>query len=81
MSTIQANVTGRKLPTRVVCERYGGVSDRTIARWERDPSLNFPQPTVINGRKYYEEDQLTEWDRANARYRTHSPNAANGAGP
>jgi hypothetical protein len=65
MSTIQGNVTGRKLPTRQVCERYG-VCDRTIARWERDPELQFPQPTLINGRKYYDDVALTAWDRANA---------------
>jgi DNA-binding transcriptional MerR regulator len=59
------NVTGRKLPTRQVCERYG-VTDRTIARWERDPSLDFPPATVINNRKYYDEDRLTDWDRAHA---------------
>jgi DNA-binding transcriptional MerR regulator len=66
MSTIQGNVTGRKLPTREVRARYG-VCDRTIARWERDQALKFPQPTVINGRKYYDENALTEWDRARAR--------------
>jgi hypothetical protein len=48
MSINQFNVTGRKLPTRLVCERYG-VCDRTIARWQANPELNFPQPTVING--------------------------------
>jgi len=59
----QLNITSRKLPTRQVCERYG-VSDRTVARWERDPDLNFPQPALINARKYYDEQLLTEWDRA-----------------
>jgi hypothetical protein len=58
--------TGRKLPTRLVCARYC-VCDRTIARWERDPNLKFPQPTVINSRKYYDEDALNEWDRAQLR--------------
>jgi hypothetical protein len=57
--------TGQKLTTRRVCLRYG-VSDRTVARWERDPSLNFPQPLLVNGRKYFDEDELTRWDRANA---------------
>ena len=56
--------TSRKLPTRAVCERYG-VTDRTVARWERSPDLKFPAATVINNRKYYDEDQLTDWDRAN----------------
>jgi hypothetical protein len=63
MSTIQPQVTGRKLPTRLVCERYG-VSSRTVARWGADP--NFPKPILINGRKYYEEDLLTAYDRAQA---------------
>jgi hypothetical protein len=57
--------TGRKLPRRKTCERYN-VCNRTIDRWERNPDLKFPPPTVINGRKYDDEDQLTDWDRANA---------------
>jgi hypothetical protein len=31
---------GRKLPTRLVCERFN-VCDRTIARWQLDPKLGF----------------------------------------
>jgi predicted DNA-binding transcriptional regulator AlpA len=63
MPTAQAN--NRKLPTRQVCARYG-VTDRTIARWMRDPDLNFPQPTVINGRNYFDDESLTMFDRAQA---------------
>jgi hypothetical protein len=65
MSTnIQANITGgRKLPTRQVCIRYG-VSDRTVARWERDKTLGFPRPVIIRGRKFFDEDELTSFDRA-----------------
>jgi hypothetical protein len=69
MSTIQPNVTGRKLPTRAVCARYGDKNPRTIARWVRNPDLNFPQPTVINGRNYFDEDELTAFDRAKAAQR------------
>jgi hypothetical protein len=65
MSTIQSNVTGRKLPTRLVCERYG-VCDRTIARWQANPDLNFPKPVVINNRKYFDDDEMTAWDRSRA---------------
>jgi predicted DNA-binding transcriptional regulator AlpA len=50
MSTIETE-SPQLLPTRQVCKRYG-VSDRTIARWERDPDLRFPQPVLINQRKY-----------------------------
>jgi hypothetical protein len=63
--TQHPNVTGRKLPRRKTCERYG-VCDRTISRWEHDPNLNFPAPTIINGRKYDDEERLTDWDRGNA---------------
>jgi predicted DNA-binding transcriptional regulator AlpA len=56
------------LPTRQVCRRYG-ISDRTLARWERDPSLNFPQPVKINDRKYYDASALTTFDRAQAAQR------------
>jgi predicted DNA-binding transcriptional regulator AlpA len=66
VSTIQGNVTGRKSSTRAVCQRYGNKSDRTIARWERDPQLGFPKPIYINGRKYYDESELDAWDRAMA---------------
>jgi hypothetical protein len=62
--TSQPNA-GRKLPRRKTCERYG-VCDRTISRWERDPELTFPPATIINGRKYDDEELLTAWDRANA---------------
>lgn len=55
----------RKLPTRQVCQRYS-VSDRTIARWERDPDLKFPAPDTINGRKYFNESDLIEWERSRA---------------
>jgi hypothetical protein len=65
MDTITTQPTGQKLTTRRVCLRYG-VSDRTVARWERDPDLRFPQPLLVNGRKYFDEDELTRWDRANA---------------
>jgi predicted DNA-binding transcriptional regulator AlpA len=67
MSNIDTD-TSRLLPTRQVCKRYG-ISDRTIARWERDPELHFPRPTVINKRKYYAEAALTAFDRAQAAQR------------
>jgi len=65
MDNITTQPTGQKLTTRRVCLRYG-VSDRTVARWERDPDLRFPQPLLVNGRKYFSEDELTQWDRGNA---------------
>jgi len=66
--SIDTEQATKLLPTRQVCRRYG-VSDRTIARWERDPDLQFPQPTEIRGRKYYDENSLTAFDRAQAAQR------------
>jgi len=55
-------ITGRKLPMRLVCDRYS-VTDKTIERWEHDPKLGFPQAERINNRKYFDEEELTTWDR------------------
>jgi predicted DNA-binding transcriptional regulator AlpA len=68
MSNIETETASRLMPTRQLCKRYG-VSDRTIARWERDPGMRFPQPVVINKRKYYHESELTAFDRAQAAQR------------
>ena len=60
--THHPNVTGKKLlPRRETCKRYG-VCARTVKRWELDPELNFPPPTVINNRNYDHEDRLGAWD-------------------
>jgi hypothetical protein len=53
---------GRKLPTRLLCERFN-VCDRTIARWQLDPKLGFPSPILINGRKYFDENKVAQWER------------------
>jgi hypothetical protein len=56
---------GRKLPTRLLCERFN-VCDRTIARWQLDPKLCFPSPILINGRKYFDESEIAQWERDQA---------------
>lgn len=57
--------SARKLPDRQVCQRYQVVA-RTLARWDANPSLNFPAPVFINGRKYRDEAALDAWDRDQA---------------
>jgi hypothetical protein len=54
--------TGAKLPSRLVCQRYK-ICDRTLALWCLDPKLNFPQPMVVNNRKYFDENALDAFDR------------------
>jgi predicted DNA-binding transcriptional regulator AlpA len=39
---------------------------RTLARWDKDPELNFPKPVVIRGRKYRRADELAAWSREQA---------------
>lgn len=57
---------GPLVPTRLVCDRYH-VSDRTIDRWISKPELGFPQPIIINKRRYFREQQLQLWERSRAR--------------
>jgi predicted DNA-binding transcriptional regulator AlpA len=52
---------GRKLLTRHLCARYR-VSDRTIDRWMRDPHLGFPQPIIVNRRRYWDESDIAAFD-------------------
>jgi predicted DNA-binding transcriptional regulator AlpA len=44
-----------------VRDRYG-ISDMTLWRWLRDPKLSFPKPITINGRRYWREDVLSQWE-------------------
>ena len=53
------------LPARWVRERYR-ISGRTLSRWLRAPALSFPTPLVINGRRYFDEASLIEWERTRA---------------
>jgi predicted DNA-binding transcriptional regulator AlpA len=47
-------------------ERFGGISVMTLWRWEHDDKLEFPTPTNINGRKYYDLAEIETWERARA---------------
>jgi hypothetical protein len=57
-----------RLPARKVWER-AGVVERTLNRWVTDPSLNFPQPTYVNGRRYFWLDEIKSWERDQAALR------------
>jgi hypothetical protein len=54
--------TARKLPARQVCDRYA-ICDKTLDRWCANPKLGFPQPMYVNKRRYFDEDELDEFDR------------------
>ena len=44
--------------------RYLNVSAMCLWRWQRDPRLNFPQPTVINKYSYTDLNQVDSWMRS-----------------
>lgn len=54
------------LTTAQLTARYR-VCRRTIGRWAVQPNLNFPQPLVINGRRYWREDALEAWEHQQIR--------------
>ena len=60
MST--SETTGRKLPSSAVCARYG-INRRTLGRWMVDPNMGFPSPMTINGKHYFDEAKLEEFER------------------
>jgi predicted DNA-binding transcriptional regulator AlpA len=56
----------RYLGTRQVRARYGGKCQRTIDRWIDNQELGFPKPTMINGRRFWDEADLVAWERERA---------------
>jgi hypothetical protein len=46
-----------------MCARYGDVADKTIDRWTAAGIL--PAPLVINKRRYWDEEELEQRERAN----------------
>jgi hypothetical protein len=56
---------GPYVPKKKVALRYD-TTTRTIDRWSEDPALEFPVPLNINGRVYFSEPELIEWERQQA---------------
>ena len=50
----------RMLTKKLMAERYS-VTLRTIERWREDEIL--PQPTIINGRWYFDEVEIEKHER------------------
>lgn len=48
------------IPDPHVAKRVGR-SLRTLARWDRDPTLGFPTPVRINGLKYRDAAAFEAW--------------------
>jgi hypothetical protein len=71
MDTIDPDVTGRSseagtlMPAKKVQQRYD-IADRTLDRWLVSKTLNFPQPVLINKRRYWRVSELVVWERQRA---------------
>jgi predicted DNA-binding transcriptional regulator AlpA len=59
-------MTSRKLTSRALQQRYG-VVDKTIDRWVATGVL--PEPTRINGNRYWDEEEVEQRDRERSRTR------------
>jgi predicted DNA-binding transcriptional regulator AlpA len=47
----------------VALAEYFGVTTMTIWRWQRDPNLSFPQPSVVNGISFTDIEAVDQWMR------------------
>lgn len=66
---IDSNTDGeRLLPIRQLLSRYS-VSDRTIDRWLADPRVGFPQPIVIQRRRFWRLADIEQFERSRAAVR------------
>jgi len=57
----------RLLSTRMVAERYGNVTVRTIERWTLDEEMKFPAPIRVGRRKFWREIDLAAFEREKVR--------------
>ncbi len=51
------------LTSSTLVQRFG-VNVRTLHRWLAKPSLGFPRPVVINGRRYWKADEVARWEES-----------------
>lgn len=48
------------IPTTAVCQQLR-VCSKTLDRWEKDATLNFPKPIRIKTRRYWSEADIQAW--------------------
>ena len=53
------------VPARRVRDRYS-ICAMTLHRWLRKPGLNFPDPIIVNRRRYWRLADLVAWEEAQA---------------
>jgi DNA-binding transcriptional MerR regulator len=53
----------RRYLTRGKVAKLFGVTTRTVRRWERRAALNFPHIAMINGRGYFDQEDIERFER------------------
>jgi hypothetical protein len=56
-------MSGPFYTSKDLATRYDRVQ-RTLVRWENDPTQNFPQPLRVNGRKLWPQEAMKSWERS-----------------
>jgi predicted DNA-binding transcriptional regulator AlpA len=66
---------GRKklLRTRAIRQRYDGISSKTVDRWTASGVL--PQPLLINGVRFWDQDELEQLERQRISAASNTPDA------
>jgi hypothetical protein len=54
------------LTANAVRQRFGGISDMTLWRWLHDEKIAFPQPKVINRRRYFRVEDVEAFENRDA---------------
>lgn len=61
----EITATSRKpIPTlnaEMVCDRFE-ISVKTLWRWQNHPALAFPEPLYFQGRRYWPEGEIVDWE-------------------
>jgi hypothetical protein len=61
MSITSTGVGQSKWLRNTALAKYIGVSNMCLYRWKRDPKLDFPAATVVNGIEYNDIDAVNGW--------------------
>jgi hypothetical protein len=65
---------GQKWANDVTVANHCGVTTMTIYNWDNDPTLGFPAPSIINGKKLRNIDDIDVWLRERTVRRLHRKN-------
>lgn len=49
-----------------VRQRFGGISDMTLWRWMHDDRVGFPEPVVINRRRFFRLNEIEAFEGRHA---------------